>query len=87
MDRKDLPDNAAAITPTLFIGQYLSIEHEKFMTAYDAVKTIENGGTVLVGNSTDALQVLVRLGVPIPDALEKIRRAMTVDESDLPISF
>lgn len=87
MGTTSLNDNAAAITPTLFIGHYLSFEHEKFVSAYDAVKTIENGGTVLVDNPTDALQVLIRLDVSIPEALEKIRRAMTVDESGLPISF
>jgi hypothetical protein len=82
MDPKTLPDNAAAITPTLFIGHYLSLDHEKFIDAQHAVEAINEGKTVLVDNNTDALLVLVKLGVPIPDALEKIRLAVNVLSND-----
>lgn len=78
MDPKNLPDNAAAITPTLFIGHYLSLDHEKFIDAQHAVDAINEGKTVLVDNNTDALLVLVKLGVTVPDALQKIRLATTV---------
>lgn len=85
METNTPSDNAAALTPLLFLGHYLSLEHEKFVDAQYAVKRIEEGKTILVTNNTDALLVLVKLGVPVPDALEKIRLATNVlsDTEDL----
>lgn len=78
METNTPSDSAAALTPLLFLGHYLSLDHEKFVNSQHAVEDIKNGKTVLVTNNTDALLVLVKLGVSIPDALEKIRLATNV---------
>jgi len=72
-------DNAGAITPSLFIGHYLSIEHQKFVDPQEAIRAINAGLTVLVDNNTDALLVLIGLGVSIADGLNKIKLATTVN--------
>jgi hypothetical protein len=85
METNTPSNDAAALTPSLFLGHYLSLEHEKFVDSKVAVDDISNGKTVLVSNNTDALLVMVKLGIPIPEALEKIRLAITVLPDSEPI--
>jgi len=80
-------DNAAALTPTLFLGEYLSIDHENFSSVDKALDTINSGGTVLVNREVDAFLVLVRLGVSVGDASYKIKRATTVLPNTEPLNL
>lgn len=84
---KHTHSNAAAITPSLFLGNYLSIEHETFYSVETAVEHINNGRTVLVDSTTDALLILLQLGLSLEESLPKIQAATTVRSVDVPLGL
>lgn len=71
-------DDAFALTPSLFLGYYLSIEHDDFVSVEQAVSAISNGRTILVNDGTVALEIMLRLGITPSGALHKLHRATTV---------
>ena len=78
-------DDAIALTPSLFLGYKLSIDHENFSSVDRAIETISSGGTVLVSDGTDALTIMLRLGITPSGALSRLHRANNVlpDTEDL----
>jgi hypothetical protein len=73
-----LQDDAVALTPSLFLGYKLSIDHTDFLSVDQAVETILSGGTVLVSDGTAALDIMLRLGITPSGALRKLHRANNV---------
>lgn len=88
MGREALDDDAVALTPALFIGYKLNIDHvdSEGLHPSDAVEIIRSGGTVLVRPDewASALFIMLKLGVTTDAALEKLDRAFNVlpDEED-----
>lgn len=82
MGSKTLNYDAAAITPSLFIGSELPFEHHVFSDVQNALEIIDSGGTVLVQKEVHAFEILVRLGLSPEEALNRVRTASTVTELD-----
>lgn len=77
----DLGD-AAALTPSLFLGHYLfHLDHirlDRPDELPEAVAYIRSGGTVLTPDAGLATAAMLCLGISVDDALEKLHRATTV---------
>lgn len=71
-------DDAVALTPSLFLGYKLSIDHEDFDSVEQSVDVISSGGTVLVSDGTAALEIMLKLGITPAGALRKLHRATNV---------
>jgi hypothetical protein len=70
---------ANAVTPSLFIGDVLSLDHVRCSTSGEALDVVNSGGTVLFPRTSRgwflAHVVLRALGVSSDDASYRIKRA------------
>lgn len=87
-NQDDLGD-AAALTPSLFLGHYLPHIDHLWLDAPErvpsAVEHIQYGGSVLTADPGLAISVMINLGLPLNGALEKIERATHVIEAPIAI--
>lgn len=72
------PSGAAALTPLLFLGSTLGLDHVVLNSVTDAVAAVEAGATVLVGDEAVGLETMLRLGVSAGEAADRLYRATHV---------
>lgn len=78
---------AAALTPTLFLGDHLEIKHRLAPDANKAAQWVKQGETVLVSSPDTAYRAMLLLGVDDDEAFDRAQRAVfgVPTDVDLPV--
>jgi hypothetical protein len=90
MGRQEVEDDAVALTPSLYLGYVLSMEHFVLATTDDLDKAVEHiraGGIVRTPVRYLATMLLVRLHVPVNQILKKLHDATHVQPEDADLSI
>ncbi len=77
------PAEAAGLTPSLFLGEALSLPHVTVSSARQAVEVIRSGGTALTDSRAIAMATMLQLGIAIEVALRRLCHATQIVDGDV----
>lgn len=77
------PLEAAAVTPSLFLGETLRLPHVTVSSARQAVEVIRAGGTVLTDSRAVAMATMLQLGIAAEVAHRRLCHATQIVDGDV----
>lgn len=77
------PAEAAGLTPSLLLGEALSLPHVTVSSARQAVEVIRSGGTALTDSRAIAMATMLQLGIAIEVALRRLCHATQIVDGDV----